>query len=214
MKLRIKTRSVGACCVAAVCALGATFAEERSASALGADIGAEAGAATRTGASWGPIVGGHLELRPIAGLRVGGYATLNYVDLENGRSSSDSTSYTSVGGRVRYLHTLAPKLSVLGTIGLGYVMAEHPGYRLAASSITNPTQTQTQLGQIEARSGSFLELPVGLGVAYTAFKHTNLSLNLTWRPGFSFKGDAYEGEGAYTKPTQGFSGTLGLSIFF
>jgi hypothetical protein len=212
VKLRNKTRSVGACWFAAACALGVTFAQERSASALGVDMGVEGGVATRTNYTWGPIIGGHLELRPVAGLRIGAYVTDTFVKRDS--SDLDFISYVSVGGRVRYLHDVTPKFHVFGSVVLGYVYAEYPGYKIPDAPITNPTVTQQQIGRIDVRDGNFLELPVGAGVAYTAFAHTNFSLSLTWRPGFSFKGEAYEGQGAYAKPTQGFSGTLGMSFFF
>jgi hypothetical protein len=189
------------------------FLGERSASAMGVDMGIEGGTGTRSNSSWGPFVGAHLEFRPIAGLRVGGYFSDTFVKPEDGRPTRSYISYVSVGGRLRYLHQVLPKLGVFATAGLGYVFSDYPGYEAAPQGIVNPTVSQ-QLGKIEVRNGSFLEAPIGAGVAYTAFAHTNLSLSLTWRPGFSFKGAAYEGEGSYARPTQGFSGSLGLSFFF
>ena len=176
-------------------------------------MGAEGGVATRSNYSWGPFVGAHFELRPIAGLRVGAYVTDTFVKPEDGRSTRSFISHVSVGGRLRYLLEVMPKLGVFATAGIGYVYSDYPGYDVAPKGIVNPTITQ-ELGRIEVRNGNFIEVPLGAGVSYTAFAHTNLSLGLTWRPGFSFKGTAYEGEGSYARPTQGFSGTLGLSFFF
>lgn len=181
---------------------------------MGLDIGAEGGVAIRSHSTWGPFVGGHLELRPITGLRVGVYVTDTVVTQDGKRTQDQSTSHVSIGGRLRYFVEVAPKLKLFGTAGLGYVQSQFPSVPVAPQGIVNPTLTQSELGQFDIRDGHFLELPIGGGVAYTVFEHTNLSLNLAWRPGFSFQGSAYEGEGAYAKPTQGFSASLGLSFYY
>lgn len=181
--------------------------------ALGANFGGEVGAATRSHQTWGPIVGAHLELNPIAGLHIGGYITDTIVEPDEGRSTRNTVSFVSVGGRLRYLLPVIPKLRVIFSAGVGYVYAEYPGYPAAPTGITNPTVSQ-QLGLTDVRDGNFIEVPLGLGAAYTVFSHTDLSLTGTWRPGYSFKGAAYEGDNSYAKPTQGVSITLGLSFFF
>jgi opacity protein-like surface antigen len=214
VKLRNKSHSVGACWFAATCALGVFFLQERSASALGLDTGVEGGVATRSNYSWGPFYGAHLELRPFKGLRVGAYFSDTLQNATDGRKAKEYISHVSVGGRVRYLFDFNEKLHAFGAVGIGYVYSEFPAYEIPAKPIVNPTMSQQQLGRLDVRDGNFIEVPVSAGVAYSAFSHTNFSLNLAWRPGFSFKGEAYEGEGSYARPTQGFSASLGMSFFF
>lgn len=181
---------------------------EHPAAALGANLGVEGGVGTRTNMEWGPMIGAHLELRPIQGLLVGAYVTDLLVDPTQ-PANDQTASFVSIGGRIRYIQSVAPRVRIYGMVGLGYVIADYPPYVIPRPSTTDATQPE-----IEVRKGNFLEIPVGAGAAFNVFKATDLTLNLAWRPGVAFRGAAYEGPSPYAKPTHGFSATLGLSFFF
>ena len=202
---------------AATFALAGTLATEGQASALGAHFGGEVGVGTRSHHGFGPTVGAHFELSLIPGLFVGGYVhdTLVYPDNQPD-DNEKRASFLAVGGRIRYALTVAPKLRPYAAIGLGYVYAQNPGFA------TNPSdlailQKSEGTSAVRAPSGHFLELPITFGVAYEVFSHTEIDLGLSIRPGFSFKGDAYEGpagQDPLPKPSLGLGAAVGLSFYF
>lgn len=199
---------------AAVAATAAWLGAERSAQAWGLNAGVDGGLASRSGFGVGPTVGAHAELRLFKGLQVGGY--FSYYSLDPKESPSDAqahTGFASLGGRVRYLHPVLPWLRPFASLGVGYTMVEYPAYNVAPKGLVNPSVSQ-QLGKLEAREGNFIEIPVGLGVAMSPARATDIELGFTWRQGTSFKGAAYEGEGSYSKPEGGFTLTAGVSLFF
>jgi hypothetical protein len=98
--------------------------------------------------------------------------------------------------------------------GVGQTWVDYPAFAVQQPSVVNP-QNSADLGLLSSRSGKFIEVPLGLGIGYQPFKPFHVDLGFTYRPGFSFKGDAYEvstGFEPYRQSTGGWSVTLGISM--
>jgi hypothetical protein len=190
------------------------FGTARPAAAL-LNVGLEGGLAKRTETKVGPAWGAHAELNPILGLHVGPYFFYSVNDPSDSSSAfvTRGIRFTTVGGRVRYIFDFLGKdFMPYAFVGLGYTSVSYPG--IPVPGTFSPVTSQTA-GNTYTPEGSFMEVPLGLGIAHTAFKVVQFDLGAAWRPGTTFRGNAYEGNSApATKPSGGFSVTLGASFAF
>jgi hypothetical protein len=195
-----------------------TLGAERDASAI-VNVGAEGGIASHTDTNIGPAWGAHLELNPVLGLYIGAYY---FHAAATWSSATDSTDngilFDSFGGQLRYILSvpgLFESFKPYAKVGVGYATVQYPGVSVAPVSLT-PGAVSTQFGSVDPRSGHYIEVPIGVGFLWQFAKVVQLDLGLAYRPGFSFSGDAYNppSGAAYTQPTSGFSGTIGLSLDF
>jgi hypothetical protein len=133
---------------------------------------------------------GELDLLPL--LKVGPYY-LHY-ELSSDDSSlprSADATFNTLGLRARIMLPLPVSFKPYLYVGAGYSWVN---YKLSTGDL----------------GGNFLEIPIGGGIAFQALPLLQLSLDAAYRPGTNFSGDAYNA--SVTKPTSGYSVTLGVSI--
>lgn len=157
----------------------------------------------------GLAAGAHAEIKLVPMLSVGPYFlwyTLNPSDAGAGVANA---AFHTWGGRVRFTLPLpGSSFRPFAYAGLGRTGVSYPG-----EFVSQPAYTSTPVAaDITKREGWFLEAPLGLGLGYQVLRIVQLSADFALRPGFSFKGDAYEGSKGYDKPTMGFSCLLGAAI--
>lgn len=199
---------------AAGAALGAATLFAPSEASAAVNAGVEYGMVKRSaddpyGFKLGTGWGAHLEASLIPMLNLGPY----YLHYE--LAGSDSTSLTHdtrfdvLGLRARFM------LPVPGSdwkpyayAGLGYTWASYGAVQLPFD-VQNPA---ARSGGFEARSGHFLEIPVGVGVAYELAKIIHLSADFALRPGSSFGGSAYDDAPGYGQPKFGWSLMAGAAL--
>jgi opacity protein-like surface antigen len=207
-RVRWGTWAVGAALGAA-----ALLAPSRASAALNA--GVEYGMVKRSaddpynfklGTGWGA----HLEASLLPMLNLGPY----YLHYELGNpndatSLSHDTRFDVVGLRARFM------LPVPGSdwkpyayAGIGYTWVSY-GSLQVPFDVTNPA---ARSGGFEARSGHFLETPVGVGIAYELAKIIHLSADFALRPGMSFGGAAYDDDPGYGQPKFGWSLMAGAAL--
>jgi len=133
---------------------------------------------------------GELDLLPL--LKVGPYY-LHYELSADDRSlpgAADAT-FNILGLRARLMLPLPVSFKPYLYAGAGYSWVN---YKLFTGDL----------------GGTFLELPIGGGIAFQALPLLQLSIDAAYRPATSFGGDAYNA--SVTKPTSGYSVTLGISL--
>jgi hypothetical protein len=62
------------------------------------------------------------------------------------------------------------------------------------------------------RTGHFFETPIGAGLAYEVIEIFQLSLDVAYRPGVAFGGDAFSGLAPANQPSGGWSLMLGAAL--
>ncbi len=161
------------------------------------NVGGEVGLVTRTADSpnnlkWGIGYGLHGEFDLIPLLKLGPYY-LHYELSAADRPASGAADavFNTLGLRARLMLPI-PTYKPYAFIGVGYSWA-------------NYTQA---LGD---RVGHFLETPIGVGIAYEVVEIFQLSLDVAYRPGVAFGGDAFDTY-RITQPTSGWSILLGAAI--
>ncbi|MFW5741118.1 MAG: hypothetical protein ACOC1F_12205, partial [Myxococcota bacterium] len=95
-----------------------------------------------------------------------------------------------------------------GYLGLGYVWASYP----VEDTGFDPNNMGNVSVDFVERDGHFLEVPIGIGAGYKVAKLFELSLDVAFRPGFAFGGDAFEGDQSVDETRIGLTGMLGASI--
>jgi opacity protein-like surface antigen len=180
---------------AALLFAASVFATARTSSAF-VNAGAEAGIVKRSAASpnnlkLGVGYGVHADLDLLPLISVGPY----YLHYE--LSSADrpapgaaDAAFNVLGLRGRLTLPIPGSWKPYGLIGIGYTWANY-----------SPA--------IGDRAGHFFEIPVGAGLAYEVIEIFQLSLDVAYRPGVSFGGQAYE---TIDKPASGWSVMLGAMI--
>lgn len=209
-------RRLLAASAAAALALGSVTLASRDAHALGGEVGAHGGPLLRSNTELGKTYGAFAGIRPTN--QLGLYIDIFYAHQEfeltqrtpeGGRRFPDIDVF---GGRVRYLIDATTRLKPYAHLGLAYAHISYPGLLTPISADISSGQPQ---GVIQ-RSGSFAELPVGLGLAIEVGKALRFNVEGAYRAGFAFSGNAYQ-DGvlpAEKKISSGGSLTLGVSLFF
>jgi opacity protein-like surface antigen len=100
--------------------------------------------------------------------------------------------FNTLGLRARLMLPIPGSIKPYGYVGAGYTWVN---YGLA-------------LGD---RGGHFVEIPIGIGLAYQVLEVFQLSLDVAYRPGSAFGGSAFDSVGV-TRPTSGYSVLLGAAI--
>jgi opacity protein-like surface antigen len=188
---------------------------ERRASAEGTlNVGADLGFAARTDTKLGFGAGAHIEVQPIPGLLIGPYFFHGSAHLKDDPTPSKTTvSDNAIGGRVRYQLAVTPRIKPFLGAGVGYTFVEFPALSTAPTGVVNPASSH-DLGLLQVRSGKFVEVPLGGGIAFEPLPRVQLSLSGYWRPAFSFSGTAYDDDSPFKKAFGGFSATVGLAAIF
>jgi hypothetical protein len=188
--------------------------ERQAGAEVTVNIGGDLGFMARTGTKLGFGAGAHLELQPIPGLLIGPYFFHGNAHLTDDPTPSQTgATFNAVGGRVRYQLAVTPKVKPFLSAGVGYTFAEFPAVSTAPTGVVNPSSSH-DLGLLQVRSGNFIEVPLGIGLAFEPVPRVQPYIAGYWRPGFSFKGSAYADDSPFTKSTGGFSATIGLAAIF
>jgi hypothetical protein len=213
MIVRASVRKLAACSALAVPTLVLSAGEARAASI---DVGAEAGAvhrgaddpyAMKSGLGWG----GHAELVLLPFVQVGPYYLHYELSPADGSSRAASNQFDALGARVRLTLPLPGiDLRPYAFAGIGYTWLTYPAVALPFEA----SRPSTRTGGYADVDGHFVEVPLGVGLAWDVAKVFALSADFALRPGSSFGGSAYEGSGAVTlpKPTSGWSLLLGAAL--
>lgn len=194
-------------------ALGAALALGAGTGQAQVNAGAELGLAYRASTpklSPGFAAGAHLEVKLVPMVSLGGYF-LWYGLQSDLPGVNSSAAFTSVGGRVRF-HLPLPDSNFrpYAFVGLGRVAVSYPGeFSLAPDMYAAQTTANVQ-----KRDGWFLEVPIGLGVAYKIASIAQVFVDFAFRPGFNFKGDAHAGPYAIDEPKTGLSVLAGGALDF
>ncbi len=162
------------------------------------NVGGEAGFIKRSADSpnnlkWGLGYGLHGELDLVPLLKLGPYY-LHYELSAADRPASGAADavFNTLGLRARLVLPIPGSYKPYAFIGAGYTWV-------------NYTQA---LGD---RSGHFLETPIGVGLAYQVIEIFQLSLDVAYRPGVAFGGDAFD-TFRITQPGSGWSIMLGAAL--
>ncbi len=188
----------------------------RAAYALGGEFGAHGGPLIRTSTELGKTYGAFAGLRPTnqLGLYIDVFYAHQEFDLTQ-RTPEGGHRYPDIdvfGGRVRYLFDATTRLKPYAHLGLAYAHISYPGLLTPVTEDISSGRPRTVL----QRSGSFAELPVGLGLAVEVGKALRLNFEGSYRAAFAYSGTAYQ-DGALPaekKISSGGSLTVGVSLFF
>ena len=166
------------------------------------NVGAEGGLVKRSADSpnnlkLGVGYGLHGELSMIPLLKVGPYY------LHSELSSSDSpapgaadAAFNTLGLRARIILPVPGSYKPFVYAGLGYTWVNY---------------TPVGPSLFSSQPGHFFETPLGGGIAYEVIEVFQLSLDVAYRPGFSFGGDAFDVV-HFKQPTSGWSLMLGAAL--
>lgn len=150
------------------------------------NLGAEAGLAYRAsdvpGLDPGLAFGGHAEISLLPFIRLGAYF-LHY-RLSTDAARDDQAYFNAFGPRLRLMVPIpGTDLLPYAQAGIGFTLASYPG--LATADVAT---------SIDERSGYFLEIPLGIGLAYEIASILHVSADFTVRPAFAHFGDAFDDE--------------------
>jgi opacity protein-like surface antigen len=161
------------------------------------NVGVEGGAVKRSADSpnnlklgLGYGVHGELDLLPL--IKFGPYYLHYELSKADTLPGAADTAFNTLGLRARLMLPIPGSYKPYAFVGAGYTWV-------------NYTQA---LGD---RAGHFLELPIGVGLAYELAGLFHLSADAAYRPGVSFGGDAYNTYGI-SHPASGWSVLLGAAI--
>lgn len=160
------------------------------------DVGGEAGVMKRfltsrdTGqadAGFGPVfqLQGHVAILPL--LRAGAYLAHDISPV----TGIAARQITSAGIHLR-LSSPWPRDPWRSWVyaGIGYAGVYAPSYRTTLHLSADPSQPGTD-ANVQGAGGGFLEVPLGLGVAYRLRRPWELMAELGTRIGFAFSGSVY-----------------------
>jgi len=157
--------------------------------------------------SFGPIIGlsGDIALMPL--IRVG-----VYVDEELAIDGEPKSPFiTSFGGRVKFLPPVgSDNWRMWLFVGVGYAVVTAPGYhQTVPATIDEITQTN-QDATATPSSGSFMEIPFGVGASYKLRAPWVILGELSGRAGLNSGGSYFDptGRNAYITSTP--TDTLGF----
>jgi hypothetical protein len=176
------------------------------------NAGAEVGLVKRTFGSSNETASGlgygfHIEAE------LGRYVTLGPYFLQGAFPAETSYSFTAASDTLGIRARLFAPLKVIRpyvVAGLGYGWMSYE-----RSSEMNWICGEVSPCTVPASgSGHFLEMPLGVGVAFVVDSVFQLSVDLVYRPYFAFGGDAYDVSPAHPHPTEGWSSMLGAAFTF
>ncbi len=203
--------NMGAAIVAGGLAVAALFGTTGQAEAQ-VRAGIEAGMAYRSSTPKldpGLAAGAHAEFKIIPMLSIGPYYLWSSLNPSDASAMAANAVLHSWGGRIRFTLPLPDSsFRPFAYAGLGRTGIHYPGEYGAG----NAYESGPLAADLTSRSGWFLEVPIGLGLGYQVQRAVQLSADFALRPGFNFKGDAFEGEKAYDQPKMGLSLLLGAAI--
>jgi hypothetical protein len=191
--------------VVAVVACGAVRAQ------AGVNLGADAGVVMRDmfehlPARSGLVLGLHGDLDLRDRLSLGGYFL--HGRIHDRRDDDDpfriSARFDTFGIRMNAVLIEGGGFRAVASIGAGYTLAGYDGRYVDFDA--DPA------GPL---SGHFIETPLGLGLSHSMGRLARVSLDVAYRPGFAFGGDAYEvpeSEGRNKTPRN--TGSLMLGVAF
>jgi hypothetical protein len=176
------------------------------------NVGGEIGMAYRSSEpklNPGIAAGVHAEYKLIPMLSLGAYFL--YYELSPDQTIiTPSAQFTTVGGRLRFTLPLpGSKFRPYAFAGLGRTGTTYPGEMSLSGPYASP-----RTAEFTRRSGWFLEMPIGLGLGYQVARIAQISADFALRPGFNFKGDAFDGPNPVDQPKMGFSVLLGAALDF
>ena len=170
------------------------------------NVGPEAGLVKRSADSPGNMkvglgYGAHAELDMLPLLKAGPYY-LHYalssadesIPLPSGPSlwGADAT-FNTLGLRVRLILPVPGTFKPYAYVGAGYSWALY-------------------MQNSGDHTGHFLETPIGIGIADEIAEIFHLSLDVAYRPGLAFGGDAYDAPLNVSHPSSGYSIMLGIAL--
>ena len=169
----------------------------------GAGIGAEIGLVKRYDEQRSnPSLGYGLQLRGdfdvIPTVRLGPYYMLSRLSAQEVVGITIST----LGARATFMMPVSRDVRPYLHAGAGYAWISY-SYNGSIECVPG-----VQCAPPEG-TGTYLETPLGIGVAYLVSPVVQLSLDAAYRPGFGFSGKVFDGGDA--KPTHGWSLLVGLA---
>jgi hypothetical protein len=154
------------------------------------NAGVEVGGFKRDTTKIGVGYGLHAELTLLPFVHVGPYF-LHYQLAADDAFVPNDAAFNTLGLRARLVLPLPISTKPYAYIGAGY----------STESVGLP------LGD---RGGHFVEIPVGVGIAFDVLPLLQGSLDFAYRPGTAFGGNLYDA--GVPKPTNGFSVMLGIAL--
>ena len=162
------------------------------------DVGAEVGIMKRflggrlsgnPDAGFGPVAEIHAHVALLPMLRVGAYVEHDISPI----SGVSKRQITSGGLRAKWLPPFVrtDKYYTWAFVGVGYAGVYMPSFHTQVPSSSDPTRVVD--GSIGGSTGSFIEMPLGVGFAYKLRKPWELTVELGSRIGFFHGGAAYDG---------------------
>lgn len=181
----------------ATCAAALLFAAPAAAQ-LHVDVGAEVGIMKRflggrlsgnPDASFGPAAEIHAHVALLPMLRAGVYVEHDISPIHG----VSSRQITAAGLRAKWLPPFvrAEQYYTWAYAGVGYAGVYMPSFHTQVPSASDPTRFVD--GSIGASTGSYIEVPLGIGFAYKLRKPWELTVALGTRLGFFHGGAAYDG---------------------
>jgi opacity protein-like surface antigen len=162
------------------------------------NVGPEAGLVKRSADSpnnlkLGLGYGAHAELDMLPLLKVGPYYLHSELSsADQGSQGSGDATFNTLGLRARLILPIPGSFKPYAYVGAGYSWV-------------------TYMQNSGDHSGRFLETPIGVGIADEIAEIFHLSLDVAYRPGFIFGGDAYDTYNV-THPSSGWSLMLGVAL--
>jgi opacity protein-like surface antigen len=221
--------------VAVATTLGGAMATEHEASAAFFEAGGEAGVLQRSLAdtrykpdfAWQV----HAEIAFIPSiLMVGPYFGMNTGTpevLNKDGTSQKPVDFRTLGARAKVRLPLGGPVVPYGLIGIGWVHGNFPDQMVQlCSTLPAPIgyQCDPTPRQVPNATANFVEIPVGVGLAFQLADEVALTIEGDWRPTVGYKNDVYEvaaknaqTTGSTQPPPPGrngwaFSGMAGLAI--
>jgi opacity protein-like surface antigen len=163
------------------------------------NVGAEAGVFKRSADApnnlklgFGYGLHGEITFFPL--IKVGPYFV--HYELSGDNPLGSDATFNTLGLRARLMLPIPGSIKPYGYVGAGYTWMSYGPPRF--SDLNNPA------------SARFIEIPIGLGLAYEPLPLLQISLDAAYRPGVSFGGNAFD-LGVKT-PDSGYSVMLGVAI--
>jgi hypothetical protein len=167
------------------------------------NVGAEVGAVKRSADAPGDLklglgFGLHAEVGLLPFINLGPYF-LHY-QLASDSFDNVDAAFNTLGLRARLVLPLPVQYKPYVFVGAGYAWVNY-----------HSSATVGNVAFSADTSGHFIETPIGVGIAVGALPLLQFSLDVAYRPGLSFGGEAYDTAGI-PKPNSGFSVMLGVAL--
>lgn len=192
------TKAMALSVVAVATALGGAMATEHEASAAFFEVGGEAGVLQRSLAdtrykpdfAWQV----HAEIAFIPSiLMVGPYFGMQTAVPEIPNATSPrSVDFRSMGARAKVRLPLGGPIIPYGLIGVGWVHGNFPDQQVPLCTTVSGQQVCAGQTTMPSATANFVEIPVGVGLAFQLADEVALTIEGDWRPTVGYKNDAYE----------------------